>query len=221
MREVKERFKEESGIGSETAAQAWQDLATTFALSAQQLAQLHRYLDLLLYYNKQVNLTAIETPRGAIKYHFTDSLMLSKWYDVGASKGLVDVGTGAGFPALPLKIMYPQVPMVLIEPNGKKRAFLEGVVSELGLQDVQVCPYDWRTFIRTTEGELDLFVSRAALPVAELCRMFKPACSYNQALLVYWASETWQPDKEEQPYVSKEIEYRVGTRKRKLVLLKK
>lgn len=206
---------------SDDIAHAWHEFNTQSALTSRQAEQFRTYFDLLMYYNKQFNLTAITSARGVIKHHFTDSLMVSQWFDVAACKGIVDVGTGAGFPALPLKIMYPHLPMILIEPNGKKRKFLELVAQELGLEDVQTCPHDWRTFIRTTESELDLFVSRAALPVDELCRMFKPSSAYKNGTLAYWASELWQPEEGVDSYISGDHGYRVGSRKRRLIFLKR
>ncbi|MDQ5890757.1 MAG: rRNA (guanine527-N7)-methyltransferase [Candidatus Dependentiae bacterium] len=205
----------------EDVRQAWAEFNSRYALTKEQADRFERYFDLLMFYNKQVNLTAIVSARGVIKHHFTDSLMISEWFDVSTVKGIVDVGTGAGFPALPLKIMYPSLPMILIEPNGKKRKFLELVAEELGLEDVQTCPLDWRTFIRTTESELDLFVSRAALPVEELCRMFKPSCSYNTGTLVYWASELWKPEDGVEQYIQSDHAYKVGSRKRRLIFLKR
>jgi len=202
-------------------AHAWQEFTTQYQLPADKAAQFKTYFELLMHYNKQVNLTAITSARGVIKHHFTDSLMIQQWFDVAQCKGIVDVGTGAGFPALPLKIMHPHLPMILIEPNGKKRKFLELVLEELGLSDVQTCSYDWRTFIRTTESELDLFVSRAALPVDELCRMFKPSSAYKDATLVYWASELWQPEEGVPTYIKNDHSYKVGSRKRRLIFLKR
>jgi 16S rRNA (guanine527-N7)-methyltransferase len=210
-------FKERSK--QEDIAHAWQEFLAWGNLTALQAEQFEYYCKFLMEANNDVNLTAITSVRGIIKHHFTDSLMIRQWHDMSSVKGLVDVGTGAGFPALPLKIIYPHIPMVLIEPNGKKRRFLEFVAQELGLADVQACPLDWRTFVRTTEGEFDLFVSRAALPVEELCRMFKPSCAYNTARLVYWASELWQPEPEVKEYIQDDKLYRVGSRKRRLIFL--
>jgi len=205
----------------EEVAGAWREFCSKFALNAQQEERFKRYFDLLMHYNKQVNLTAIVSARGVIKYHFTDSLMITQWMDMSQVKGLVDVGAGAGFPSLPLKIMYPHVPVLLIEPNGKKRRFLEMVAQELGLEEVQTFSNDWRTFVRTTEGDLNLFVSRAALPVEELCRMFKPASAYNDARLVYWASEQWEVEAGVSQYITEDHSYKVGTRKRRLIFLQR
>lgn len=180
-----------------------------------------QYYQLLVRENENVNLTAITDPLAVSRYHFADSLALRRFYDVSTAKGVVDVGTGAGFPALPLKIMYPDVPMLLIEPSGKRRAFLELVISELKLENIEVCAYDWRTFIRTTSGDLDLFITRATLPVPELCRMFKPACAYKEAQLVYWASEQWEPEKGVSELVTRDESYKVGNRSRRLVFLGK
>jgi len=205
----------------ENVAYSWNEFITSRRLSEQQIEQFKQYFHLLNHYNKQFNLTAIVSARGIVKYHFDDSLaLLNSDFDLSSVTGLVDVGAGAGFPALPLKIMKPELPVILIEPNGKKRNFLEMVVKELGLSDVETYSNDWRTFVRTTESDLmNLFVSRAALPVEELCRMFKPSCSYKAATLVYWASHEWTPEEDAAPFITREHAYRVGTRKRRLIFL--
>jgi len=203
----------------ESLAHVWHYFAEQNNLSPEQIAAFRRYSDMLIHFNKQVNLTAIESPRGIIKYHYADSLMLSRFMPLADVKGLIDVGTGAGFPALPLKIAFPHLDMILIEPNGKKRHFLETVIAELGLENVQTCAYDWRTFIRTTESEINLFVSRAALPVDELCRLLKPGCSYRKSTLVYWASEKWEPEEEVKPFITSEQAYKIGSRRRRLIFL--
>jgi 16S rRNA (guanine527-N7)-methyltransferase len=195
--------------------------ATQYGLSEEQKNAFKIYYDMLIEYNSQHNLTTLTDPLTVIRHHFSDSLELAQHCDVAVSSGIVDVGTGGGFPGIPLKIAFPDVPLVLIETNGKKRFFLEAVCKELGLSDVTISHYDWRTFIRITDYAGDLFVSRAALPVSELCRMFKPSSPYNEGVLVYWASESWEPEKKEHPFVDREVSYRIGSRTRRLIFFKR
>jgi 16S rRNA G527 N7-methylase RsmG len=134
---------------------------------------------------------------------------------------LADVGTGAGFPGLALKIMYPQLPVLLIEVVQKKIEFLQAVIAACGLEGVEISGLDWRNFLRYPDYEIDLFVSRAALPTDELIRLFRPSCSYKNAQLVYWASKNWQPgSKEETALMTQEFAYTVGGKSRKLVFFK-
>ena len=156
-----------------------------------------------------------------VRHHFSDSLALRSHVDMLAVKGLVDIGTGAGFPALPLKIMFPELAIVLIEPNKKRQGFLNEVITALEMKDIEIFNNDWRTFVRTTQGDLDLFVSRATLPVKELIRIFKPSSAYNHGVLVYWASAQWEPEKEVASLITDEKSYRVGTRNRRLIFMQR
>lgn len=220
-RELKQTGHVLSGKAQKKEDDAWRIFIKKENLSDEQAAQFRQYKDLLVSHNEQYNLTALTDTLAILRHHFSDSLVLRDVYDMDGVTGLVDVGTGAGFPALPLKILYPHLPMVLIEPTKKRQRFLEEVIHVLGMEDIEIYPNDWRTFIRTTEGNLNLFVSRAAIPVAELARMFKPSCSYNTGELIYWASEQWEVDKKTAPLVTADHPYKVGSRKRRLIVLKK
>lgn len=105
-------------------------------LSANQLAQLSRYLRLLLRWNRAINLTSIREPTEIVTRHFGESMYLAKF---AALRGiLLDVGSGAGFPGLALKIAVPELSVVLLEPVAKKRAFLKEVARDCGLTGVDV-----------------------------------------------------------------------------------
>lgn len=200
---------------------SWQIFAEKELLGAAQKKRFEQYYNLLVRENENINLTALTDVLSVTRYHFADSLALRRYCDIAAAKGVVDVGTGAGFPGIPLKIVFPDVPMLLIEPSGKRRKFLELVIRELGLENIEICPYDWRTFIRTTSGDLGLFITRATLPVPELCRMFKPSSAYNGAQLVYWASEQWEPEQEVADLIVRDEAYKIGNRMRRLVFMQK
>lgn len=201
--------------------QSWKKLSNEFSLTAEQEAQLCLYGDLLIEWNKKFNLTAILDPNKIIQYHFYDSLALSRYMDFSLVGRTADVGTGAGFPGIPLKILFPHLSMVLIEVNNKKRAFLEYVIQQLKLENVIVYPYDWRTFLRSTDYQIDCFFARASLQPEELVRIFKPSSAYQNAQLVYWASEQWVPGRYEAPFKYAEYEYVVADDiKRKYVVFK-
>ena len=188
-------------------------------LTDEQRAKFKIYYDFLLQINEQLNLTAITMPKGVLNYHFADSLVLRKFLDMSTIKSIADVGSGAGFPALPLKIVFPHLRVLLIEVNRKKREFLRDLIRLLELKDVEICEFDWRTFLRTTTGAVDLFVSRAALNEVELARLFRHTSSYRDAQLVYWVSETWQPLPKAQQYIRRVEEYKVYRKRRKLVFM--
>ncbi|MBY0353511.1 16S rRNA (guanine(527)-N(7))-methyltransferase RsmG [Candidatus Babeliales bacterium] len=200
-----------------SAETIWPDFAKTEKLSDHQLSQFQRYEALLSERNKETNLTAIKDLLGIVRQHFQDSLILRKFVDLDAISSIADVGTGAGFPAIPLKILFPHLKVVLIEVNKKKQAYLADLISILELENVEICDLDWRTFLRKTSGKIDLFVTRAAIEESELCRMFKPSCEHKNATLVYWAAELWECNKFVAHLVKRTENYKMGQRNRKLI----
>lgn len=106
-------------------------------LTGQMLDQLQRYAALLEEWNQKINLTAITKPQEVEEKHFLDSLLLAKALPKGPGK-LVDVGSGAGFPGLVVKIFRPRQPVTLMEPTGKRVSFLRLVADELGLDGVEL-----------------------------------------------------------------------------------
>lgn len=178
------------------------------------------YLKEIQAWNKHINLTTITDEKRIILYHFQDSLILRKYVDLSQISGLVDIGSGAGFPGIPLAICNPAMHIILIEVKRKKIEFLQYIIDLLHLTHVEVCDMDWRTFLRKTEIEAQLFCTRASLSMSELFRMFKPSSPYKGAQLVYWASGTWQPTDLEKKYIVSEKPYVIGNRSRKLVFLK-
>ncbi len=108
-----------------------------FTLNNEQVSKFEKYRDLLLEWNEKFNLTAITDPDEIEEKHFIDSLLASKYVDF--SKGrLLDIGSGAGFPGIPLAIAFPKLKVTLLESNGKKVTFLNEVKKELGLENVTV-----------------------------------------------------------------------------------
>lgn len=106
-------------------------------LNDAQLAQFAQYADLLRAWNAHTNVTAIATPEAIYRRHFLDSLSLALvWGD--APQQLIDIGSGGGFPGVPLKILRPELQLTLVDSVGKKTAFLEQLVKTLGLQQVRV-----------------------------------------------------------------------------------
>jgi 16S rRNA (guanine(527)-N(7))-methyltransferase RsmG len=102
-------------------------------LDGAQLSSLEKYAELLCEWNEKMNLTAITDPEGIAVKHFLDSLAFLKKVDVPVGARLADVGTGAGFPGLVLKIARPDIDLVLIDSLQKRLTFLAAVLSELGL----------------------------------------------------------------------------------------
>lgn len=99
-----------------------------------QLEQFYEYMNLLLEWNEKINLTAIVEPEDVILKHFIDSLTINKYIE--KNKTIADVGTGAGFPGIPLKIYRPDLKVVLVDSLNKRINFLNDVIAKLDLEDI-------------------------------------------------------------------------------------
>jgi len=204
-------------VNDEKKDQGWTGLKHQFNLSSTQLEAFETYARMLQEWNKKINVTAIEDTQEIILFHFQDSLMLSQYVDFSAIQMIADIGSGGGFPGFPLKILFPHLQLVIIEVNHKKLQFLQAVIDELKLENVQLHDLDWRTFLRHIDLPIELFLARASLQPVELLRIFKMQSPYKQATLVYWASQHWQPDDAVKPYISNDQWYEVGQKRRQYI----
>lgn len=205
---------------TEQENRVWGSFVGRFSLTERQQEQFLLYLNYLLQENKKFNITAIVDFSTIVNDHFVDSLALSEKFDLKACASLIDVGSGGGLPGIPLKILYPHLEIVLIEVNLKKANFLEEVATLLGLDQVEVCDQDWRSFLRGYDKTPDVVVSRASLAVAELLRMFKPSSMLKGATLVYFASKYFNATQSEAKYLEREEDYSVDHKLRRLIFFK-
>lgn len=112
-------------------------LLNEYGLNAEQIKKFEKYSDLLLEWNEKFNLTAIKDKDEITEKHFIDSLYLDKFVDLD-NKTFLDVGSGAGFPGVPLAIAHPSLKVSLLESNGKKVKFLQEIKKELDLKNVEI-----------------------------------------------------------------------------------
>lgn len=107
-----------------------------FSFSVEQLEQFFVYMNLLIEWNKKMNLTAIVEPNEIILKHFIDSITILK--EINNNSKIIDVGTGAGFPGVPLSIMNPTLKVTLADSLNKRLIFLQEVVNQLGLKNLEI-----------------------------------------------------------------------------------
>ena len=107
------------------------------SLSENQIDQFMQYKKMLLEWNEKVNLTAITDEKEIILKHFVDCLAISLGVDLNGDKRIIDVGTGAGFPGIPIKIAFPQIKITLLDSLNKRILFLKELVEDIGLENVE------------------------------------------------------------------------------------
>ncbi len=138
-------------------------------LSEDQLNSFERYADLLIDWNQKFNLTSITDRNDIYVKHFYDSLLPAVCFDLHGS--LADVGSGAGFPGIPLKICKPDLQVTLIEPTGKRCSFLNEVIRQLHLKDIEVVNRRSEDYARENH-QFDFVTARAVAELnilSELC----------------------------------------------------
>ena len=202
-----------------TQMSLWDQFKSDYELTDHQVEQFKHCQELVIAWNKKMNLTAITKPEDIVALHFQDSLEIGKAITMNGVTSVADIGTGAGFPGIAIKIKYPDIGLYLIEVNQKKIMFLEELIKQLNLSNVEIYSDDWRTFLRHTSGDIDLFCARASLQPEELVRMFKPVSAYKKSKLVYWAAESWKPSAQVQKYITDEYHYSIKDKERKLVIM--
>lgn len=147
-------------------------------LSERQFEQFEAYYRLLVEWNAKFNLTSRTDYDDVQTIHFLDSLSLVKSGMEFEDKRIIDVGAGAGFPGLPLKIAFPGIQMTLLEATGKKTIFLTEVVAALGLKDVVALNHRAEDAAQKPDQreKYDIAFSRAVASLDTLCELCLPFC---------------------------------------------
>ena len=148
-------------------------------LSKMQLEQLEEFYNLLIDYNEKVNLTRITEKEDVYLKHFYDSLTLIKAVDLTEELNLCDVGTGAGFPGIVLKICFPQLKITLVETLQKRVRFLYLVKEKLNLRDLFICKERAEIFAKNNRNKYDVVTSRAMARLNILNEMCIPLVKEN------------------------------------------
>lgn len=141
-------------------------------LSEKQLGQFKRYAEYLLEYNTHTNLTAMKTLEDVYLKHFYDSILGSKYFDFSGKK-VLDIGSGAGFPGVPLKIVFPNILLTVLDSNGKKTRFLEELKDVLGT-DYEVINNRAEEYALSRREYYDVVTSRAVTAMSVLAELSLP-----------------------------------------------
>lgn len=131
------------------------------SITDKQLEQLNKYYKALVEWNKMINLTSITEEKDVYLKHFYDSLTLFKEYDLTKYVSLCDVGTGAGFPGVVLKIVFPNLKITLVDSLQKRLKFLDYVIKLLDLKNVELVHERMEDYSKQNEEKFDIITSRA------------------------------------------------------------
>ena len=147
-------------------------------LTTNELDKLEKYYNLLVEENKKYNLTSITNKEDVYLKHFYDSLTLNKITHLN-NQSLCDIGTGAGFPGIVLKIVFPNLKVTLVDSTAKKCNFLNMVIEELSLKEIEVINERAEIFSKNTREKYDIVTSRAVAPLKHLLEYSIPLVKVN------------------------------------------
>lgn len=158
-------------------------------LDAERADTLERFAEALLEKNEVMNLTAITEPTAVAQLHLLDSAALTKFIDLRGKK-VVDVGTGAGFPGMPLRILEDDFDLTLLDSLGKRIAWLEEVCGELGLRRVECVHARAEEFSAERRETYDIATSRAVAQLNVLCELALPLVKVGGQFLAMKSVDT-------------------------------
>lgn len=152
-------------------------------INDEQAAKFEQYYDFLIEENKKYNLTAITNQEDAIIKHFLDSVLVVDFLDKGAN--VIDVGSGAGFPGIPIKILRPDLNMVLLDSLQKRVLFLNSVIEMLQLKNITAIHMRAEEFAEKNREKFDYALSRAVAQTNTLCEYLLPLVKIGGKAVLY------------------------------------
>ena len=156
-------------------------------LDENQIKQFMDYKDMLLEWNEKMNLTAITDERDIMLKHFADCLVICSGRDF-SGKRMIDVGTGAGFPGVPLKILRPDIKLTLLDSLQKRINFLNQLLKLLGINDVKTIHSRAEDYIKQGREKFEYALSRAVASVPTLAEYLLPYVKVDGEILMYKGS---------------------------------
>lgn len=195
--------------------------------TSKELDLLEKYYDFLVEYNTHTNLTTITEKEDVYNKHFYDSLMITQVVDLTKINNVLDIGSGAGFPGVVLKIFFPNIKLTLLDSNNKKTKFLAELIEKLGLKDVSIINDRAENYMKNNLNSYDICVSRAVAYVDIISSLSTPFIKLDGKVLLMkgdFSSEELILKKYMKELNIKqfnEYEYQLNNQSRKIIIISK
>ena len=156
-------------------------------LNEKQLSQFEKYYEMLIEWNEKINLTAITEFEEVLKKHFLDSISIGRLISQNEEVSILDIGTGAGFPGIPIKIAFPDVKVTLLDSLNKRVNFLNEVIKELSLEGISALHGRAEDFAKKEDmrEQFDFCVSRAVANLSSLSEFCLPYVKVGGSFISY------------------------------------
>ncbi len=193
----------------------------------EELNLLEKYYNFLIEYNAHTNLTTITEKKDVYSKHFYDSLMISQVIDLTKIETMLDIGSGAGFPGVVLKIFFPNIKLTLLDSNNKKTKFLTELIKKLELNNVIIINDRAENYMKNNLNSYDLCVSRAVAYIDIITSLSTPFIKLNGKVLLmkgdFTAEEIILKKYANELNIKeyKEFEYQLNSQNRKIIVINK